>query len=335
MADEDNGLHDPWAPPQSDPVDSIPPPAPAPPREPDVPTRAVPLEPGLSPEALAVAPAAAAAATPTTPIPVVGEGPVEPTPPAPSRRWSAAATATVVILAVALVAACAGLGYGWWKTNEDKKDLETASNQQGQELSQQLSTANANFSKSQSDLAAADKQISDLQRQLKSAQDAAATAQAQAAALTKLFPVNATTVTPGVPGTYRTAALSVQPGACSLAGCPSAQLTLTVAASGGALTVSDPSLGQVPLQGSGSGWSATGPVTPALQLQCTGVAQPTTFTLTVSPAAVALDAQGATQVTTLAGSLLLTAPAVAPTPTPPTAGCAAGVASYVFAANRT
>jgi hypothetical protein len=297
----------------------------------------------LSPEALAAAPAAAAAAaapmTPTTPVPVLdqppGEAPADAGTPGAKRRWPAAAKATAIVLAVALVAACAGLGYAWWRTNEDKKDLETAANQQGQELSQQLSAANANLSKSQASLAAANKQITDLQGQLKTAQDAAAAAQAQAGALMKLFPINATTVTSGVPGTYRTGALSVQSGGCSLAGCPSAQLTLTVTSSGGALTVSDPALGQVALQGSGSGWSATGPVSPALQLQCSGVAQPTTFILSVNPAAVALDAQGATQVTTLAGSLLLTAPPVAPTATPPTAGCAEGVASYVFGANRT
>jgi hypothetical protein len=355
MADEDGGLHDPWAPPQSEPVDSIPPPEAEPPAPPDVPTRAVPLDPGaeaavgtagldepepaagagLTPEAIAVAPAAAAAATATAQIPVAPEPPGEPPPADTKRRWPSAAKAVAIILAVALVAACAGLGYGWWKTNQDKKDLETASNQQGQELSQQLSTANANLTKSQADLAAANKQVSDLQGQLKSAQDAATSAQAQAAALTKLFPINATTVASGVPGTYRTGALSVQGGGCSLATCPSAQLTLTVASSGGSLTVADPALGQVPLQGSASGWSATGPVTPALQLQCAGVAQPTTFTLTMSPAAVALGAQNAAQVTTLAGSLLLTAPPVAPTATPPTAGCAEGVASYVFAANRT
>jgi hypothetical protein len=355
MADEDNGLHDPWAPPQSEPADSIPPPELAPPNEPDVPTRAVPLDPaveagvgpaglvepepavggGLSPEAIAVAPAAAAAATATAQIPVAAEQPVEAPPPPSKRRWPSAAKATAIVLAVALVAACAGLGYGWWKTNQDNKDLETASNQQGQELSQQLSTANANLTKSQADLAAANKQLSDLQGQLKSAQDAATAAQAQAAALMKLFPINATTVASGVPGTYRTGALSVQGGGCSLATCPSTQLTLTVASSGASLTVSDPALGQVPLQGSASGWSATGPATPALQLQCAGVAQPTTFTLTMSPAAVALNAQSATQVTTLAGSLLLTAPPVAPTATPPTPGCAAGVAAYAFAANRT
>ena len=158
MADEDNGLHDPWAPPRSEPVDSIPPPEPPPPAQPDVPTRAVPLGPGmeaglgpaglvepepepvvaggLSPEAIAVAPAAAAAATATAQIPVAAE-PRRP-PPAPKRGWPSAAKATAIVLAVALVAACAGLGYGWWKTNQDKKDLETASNQQGQELSQQL-----------------------------------------------------------------------------------------------------------------------------------------------------------------------------------------------------
>jgi hypothetical protein len=295
---------------------------------------------GLSPEAVAVAPAAAAAATaaPTTPVPVVDEpAPAPEEPPAATperRRWTTAAKATVIVLAVALVAACAGLGYAWWRTNEDKKDLETAANQQGQELSQQLSAANANLSKSQADLAAANKQITDLQGQLKTAQDATATAQAQAAALGKLFPINATTVSSGVPGTYRTPALSAQPNACSVAPCPPAQLTLTVTSAGGALTVADPNLGQAALQGSGAGWSATGAVTPALQLQCSGVAQPTTFTLTVSPAAVALDAQGATQVTTLAGSLLLTAAPVAATATPPTAGCPPAVASYVFAANR-
>jgi hypothetical protein len=359
MADEDNGLHEPWAPPRDDPAEGVAPPpviVPAPVGESDVPTRAVPLDPApemvVTPllvthepgepvdplDSAATAEAAGAEVEPAT-EPTAEADEVVPPPTTPGgkekRRWPGSAKAVTIVLAVALVAAAAGLGYGWWKTNEDKKDLETASNQQGQELSQQLDKANSSLATSQSDLDAANKQVADLQGQLKKAQDDAATAQAEAAAVTKLFPVNATTVAAGVPGNYRTSPLSPQAGSCTLASCPSTQLTLAVASNGGGLTVSDPGLGQVALQSAGAGWSATGATTSALQLQCQGVALPTTFTLAMSPAAVALDSKGSPQVTTMAGSLLLTAAAVPAVAEPPSTGCPAGVSSYVFSANRT
>ena len=136
MADEGNGLHDPWAPPEKTPSTE---------HESDVPTRATPIE----PPPVAVEPSSEpdAAAPPPEPEPPFEPVPYEPVaieyPPAPTRRrWPGSAKAIVVILAVLLVATAASLGYGWWKTNEDKKDLESASNQQGQELSQQLDQAN-------------------------------------------------------------------------------------------------------------------------------------------------------------------------------------------------
>jgi hypothetical protein len=76
----------------------------------------------------------------------------------------------------------------------------------------------------------------------------------------------------------------------------------------------------------------------SLQLQCAGSPQTTTFVLSLAPAAVALDAKNAAQVTSLAGSLVLTSPAVSAPPPPggtPGASCAAGVATYNVVANRT
>ena len=44
---------------------------------------------------------------------------------APRAAWPGAAKAIVIILVVLLVGTAVGLGYGWWKTNDDKKDLES------------------------------------------------------------------------------------------------------------------------------------------------------------------------------------------------------------------
>jgi TolA-binding protein len=328
MADEGNGLHEPWAPP-----DKMPPTD----HESDVPTRATPIEPpsegtasGEPFETIEPSP------EPIPPFEPIGYQPVSlEYPSTPSkRRWPGSAKAIVIILVLLLLGTAAGLGYGWWKTNEDKKDLETASNQQGQELSQQLDKANQDLAAAQKELAAANAKITDLQGQLTAAQSEAAAAKRQADDLTALFPLDAAKVQPGMPGSYRSDLLSAQTGGCSLATCPSAPLTLTVEASGGGLTVSDPTLGRVPLTAAGAGWKATGSAAAALQLSCNGAPQPTTFTLTVSPAAVALDSNDAPRVTTLAGSLLLGAAAVPAVADPPSAGCPPGVASYVVVAER-
>jgi TolA-binding protein len=344
MADEGNGLHDPWAPPDKTPPIE---------QESDVPTRATPIEPAsqegapVEPEPVESEPVGVyEPEAPPEPVPPFQPVPYEPVaieypPSTQKRRWPGAAKAIVIILAVLLVATVAGLGYGWWKTNEDKKDLESASNQQGQELSQQLDKANKDLATtqqslttSQQDLAAANAKVSDLQGQVTSAQTDATTAKDRADALAGLFPLNAAKVQAGTPGTYRSPALTAQPGGCSLATCPSAQLTLTVESAGGGLTVSDPALGHVPLTASGAGWTATGPTAAALQLSCNGAPVATTFTLSVSPAAIALDSKDAPQVTTLGGSLLLSSAAVPAVVEPPSAACPAGIGSYVFAANR-
>ena len=308
MEDEGNGLHDPWAPPPptSEELGA------------DVPTRVTPIEPP----------------PPIAPVDI----PPEPAPqpePATRRRWPGSAKAAVAILAVVLIATAAGLGYAWWKTNDEKKDLENASNQQGQELSQQLDQANQQLAASKQQLDQANAQVADLQGKLNATQNDATAAQQQAQAMSALFPLTPQKVQPGLPGTYRTDPVSAATGGCSLAACPSAQLTLTIESSGGGLTVSDPALGRVPLQAVGAGWSATGPASAALQLQCNGAPQPTTFTLSLSASTVALDAKDAPQVATLAGGLLLSSPAVAATAEPPVAGCPPGVGAYSFAANRT
>ena len=328
MADEGNGLHDPWAPPEK-----------TPPVEPesDVPTRATPIEPSPEPVTTPVetfAPEPLVEPHPEVPVPPYEPVQLEYPAPATRRRWPGSAKAIVVILVVLLLATAASLGYGWWKTNDDKKDLESASNQQGQELSQQLDQTNNALATTQQELTAANDKVNELQGQLTSAQDEAAASKQQVDALTGLFPISASTVQSGTPGSYRSGSLSTQAGGCSLAACPSAQLTLSVEASGGALTVSDPALGRVPLTAAGAGWTATGAAAAALQLSCNGAPQATTFILTVSPAAVALDSKNALQVTTLAGNLLLSSPAVAAVADPPAAGCPAGIASYVIAAQR-
>jgi TolA-binding protein len=255
--------------------------------------------------------------------------------PAPRRRWPGSAKAIVVILAVLLVATAAGLGYGWWKTNDDKKDLESASNQQGQELSDQLDKANKDLVATQQQLAAANTKVTDLQGQLTTAQSDAAAAKQESAALLALFPLNAQKLQPGLPGTYRTDSVTAAPGGCSLATCPSVQLTLTIEAAGGGLSVSDPTLGHFPLAAVGGGWTATGAAPAALQLPCNGAPQATTFTLTVGATAIALDAQNAPKVTSIGGGLLLSSAAVAATTEPVNAGCPPGVGSYVLGGNRT
>jgi len=325
MAEEGNSLHDPWAPPSKAPDDDVATPA-GPRPESDVPTRATPLPPAPEPP---VAP------PPPLPEPVLYDAEAESGPDAvPKRRWPGSAKAAVIVLALLLVATAAGLGYAWWKTNDEKKDLETAANQQGQELSQQLSKANQTATSLQQNLDATNKQVADLQQQLDASKAAATQAAQQADAMKALFPVDASTVSAGLPGTYRSDPLPPQPGGCSLASCPTAPLTLTI--EGGNATLSDPALGRVALRTAGAGWSATGPVTAPLQLQCGAAPQATTFTVQFSAAAVALDSAGKTQVTTVAGSLLLTSAAVPAGVDPgnPT-GCPPGVASYVFAANRT
>jgi hypothetical protein len=303
----DDRLHDPWAPP------------PDPPGDPDGPTEIM-----------------ATPATPTEPATVT---PTEPATEPPTddgrRRWPGSAKAVIVLVAVVLVGTAAALGYGWWKTNDDKKDLESASNQQGQELSGQLDKATKDLAAAQQQLTAADTKVTELEGQLKTAQGEAATAKAESTALTGLFPLNAQKVQPGLPGTYRGESVNVPTDGCSLASCPPVQLTLTIEASGNGLTVSDPELGRVPLTPAGGEWMATGPAAASFQLVCNGAPQATTFTLSFGAIAVALDAANAPRVTTVGGSLLLSSAAVAAVAEPPSAACPPGVGAYVVTANRT
>jgi hypothetical protein len=315
MAEEGSDLHEPWAPPRGRPA--VPydieaeTPAEREPSEADTPTEVVPVQPAGPP--------------PLTPPP--------PPPPPGRKKWPGSAKAVTAVLVVALLGTGAGLGYAWWKTNDDKKNLENVTTEQSQELSAQLDKANAELATTKSSLDAANKQITDLQGQLKTAQDGAAAQKATADALKALFPVNAQTTAASLPGGYNTPALSTVSGGCSVAPCPTAQLALTIESTSGALTISDPSFGRVPLQAGGAGWAATGSVVASLQLQCAGVPQPTTFSLSLEPAAVALDANNATRITTLAGSFVLTSAAVAGVA--PAPSCPPGVATYVVTANRT
>ncbi len=323
MADEGSSeLHEPWASPPDAAVPGPPPPPPGPPSAPydieaELPTTELPAQPPPPP----------------------AFAPPPPPPPAKTKKWPGSAKATVAVLAVALVGAAGGLGYAWWKTNEDKKDLEKVTTAQSQELASQLDKANTDLNTTKSSLDAANKQVTDLQGQLKSAQDEAAANKAQADALKAVFPITASSVAGGLPGTYNSQSVGPVTGACSVAPCPNVQLALTIESAAGSLTVSDPALGRVPLQAGSGGWTASGSVFASLQLQCAGAPQPTSFVLSLAPAAVALDSKNAAQVTSLAGSVVLTAPAV--TAPPPPAGatpgptCAPGVAAYNVQANRT
>ncbi|HKA03742.1 MAG TPA: hypothetical protein VKD67_05415 [Acidimicrobiales bacterium] len=330
MADEGSPeLHEPWA---SHPAEASAPP--------ETPVEAEPPAPPRPPGPYDVEAESPTTELPAVPPPPLAFAPPPPPPPADKgKKWPGSAKATVIILALALLGAAGGLGYAWWKTNEDKKDLEKVTTAQGQELTSQLDKANADLNTTKSSLDAANKQITDLQGQLKTAQDQAAANKAQADALKALFPVTASSVAGGLPGTYNSPSVGPVAGACSVAPCPNVQLTLTIESTSGALSVSNPALGRVPLQAGSGGWTATGPVLASLQLQCAGSPQTTTFVLSLAPAAVALDAKNAAQVTSLAGSLVLTSPAVSAPPPPPGgtpgASCAPGVATYNVVANRT
>jgi hypothetical protein len=333
MADEGDHLHDPWAPPPDGAPAAPPDGAPAAP-EADVPTRVTPIEPTV--EGLDAPPQ-----PPVEPVLWPEVVPPESEVPPPRRRWPGSAKAIVAILAVLLVGTAVGLGYGWWKSNDDKKELESTSNQQGQELSQQLDKANQDNATAQQQLATANTkitdqqtQITDLQSQLTSAQDEAAAAKQQSDALAGLFPITAQKLQPGLPGTYRTDSVQAMPGGCSLASCPPVQLTMTIESSGGALTVSDPALGRLPLTPVGGGWTASGPAPAAFQLQCNAAPQTTTFTLTLGATTIALDAKDAPQVATLGGGLLLSSAPVAATAEPVNPGCPAGVGVYQLSAAR-
>ncbi len=317
MADEGDGLHDPWAPPPEGPAGRPDVDESAPVTAVDVPVVADPPAPPVEPVMM--------------PEVVPADSVIE----APRRRWPGSAKAVVVLLAVVLIGTAAALGYGWWKTSNDKKDLESASNQQGTELSGQLDKANKDLATSQQELAAANAKVTDLQTQLTTAQNDAAAAEKENATLTGLFPLNAQKLQPGLPGTYRSDSVNTVSGGCSLPQCPPVQLTLTIEASGGGLTVTDPVLGRLPLTLSGSAWTTTGPAPAALQLACNGAPQPTVFTLTVGATVIALDANNAPKVATLGGGVLLSSAAVPATAEPVNPGCPVGVASYLIGANRT
>jgi TolA-binding protein len=322
MADDGENLHDPWAPPPTGTATDAD--AAAEP-ELDAPTRVTPLEP--SPVDIA---------EPLPPFePVTIPDPTPPPPPPPRRRWPGSAKAIVILLVILLIGTAAALSYGWYKTNEDKKDLEHATTQQGQELSGQLDKSNQDLAASQQQLTDANAKVTDLQGQLSDAQKEADAAKAENDALTALFPMNAQKLQPGVPGSYRTDAVNTATGGCSLAPCPSVQLTLTIAAAGGGLTASDPALGQTNLTLATGGWTAGGSAPAALQLQCNGAPQPTTYTLSLAATEVALASNNAPQVTILSGALLLSSAAVPAGAAPTAPACPPGVASYVLSARRT
>ena len=66
----------------------------------------------------------------------------------------------MILLVILLIGTAAALGYGWYKTNEDKKDLEQATNQQGQELSGQLDKTNQDLAyATQQELTAANAKV--------------------------------------------------------------------------------------------------------------------------------------------------------------------------------
>jgi hypothetical protein len=319
MADDGEGLHDPWAPPPdgtaapSDLEEAAPVTATEPLVDGPADTPVPPAEPAMLPEVV----------PPDSEIPP------------PRRRWPGAAKAIVVLLVIVLIGTAAALGYGWWKTSNDKKDLETASNQQGTELSGQLDKANKDLADSQQELAAANAKVTDLQSQLTTAQNDAAAAKQLSATLTGLFPIDAQKLQPGLPGTYKSDPVTALAGGCSLPTCPSVQLTLTIEASGSGLTVSDPVLGRFPLTLAGAAWTTTGTAPAAFQLPCNGAPQPTVFTLTVGATVIALDASNAPQVASLGGGLLLSSAAVPATTEPVNTGCPPGVATYLLGANRT
>ena len=127
----------------------------------------------------------------------------------------------MILLAILLIGTAAALGYGWYKTNEDKKDLEQATNQQGQELSAASWTRRTRtWPSTQQELTAANAKVTDLQNQLSAAQKEADTAKAESAALAALFPMNAQKLQPAMPGTYRTDAANAATGGCSLGAVP-------------------------------------------------------------------------------------------------------------------
>jgi TolA-binding protein len=318
VADEGENLHDPWAPPPNGTAAGPEPP------DADVPTRVTPIEPAVDD-----------LSAPLPPFePVTIPDPVPP-PPESRRKWPGSAKAIVILLVILLVGTAAALGYGWYKTNEDKKDLEDATNQQGQELSGQLTKANQDLASTQQQLTAANAKVTDLQNQLTDAQKEADTAKAESDALAALFPINAQKLQPAMPGTYRTDATNAATGGCSLAPCPSVQLTLTIAAAGSGLSFSDPTLGQMNLSPARGGWTASGPAPAAFQLQCNGAPQPTTYTLSVTPTEVALDSKNAPQVTSLGSGLLLSSAAVPAGAAPTAPACPPGVAAYFLSARRT
>src|SRR5262245_36609840 len=188
MADEGDNLHDPWAPPPEVTTEG---PVPT---DADVPTRVTPLESPID-----------ELGTPLPPFePVTIPDPVPASP--PSHKWPRSAKAIVVLLAFLLLATAAGLGYGPYTTNEDEKDLENASNQQGQELSGQLDKSHPALASTQQQLTAANAKVTDLQNQLTTtqsqladAQKQADTAKAESAALAALFPMNAQKLQPAMP----------------------------------------------------------------------------------------------------------------------------------------
>jgi hypothetical protein len=247
------------------------------------------------------------------------------------RRWPGSAKAVVAVLVVTLLGAAGGLGYAWYKTNQDKQDAQkTASTNEA--------TLNKQVSDLQTQVNSLTKQVNDLNTQLKSAQDDAAAAKksaddanAQLSSIKGLFPLDASKSATGLPGTYTTGTLNTATGQCNLASCPAPKFTLVIAGSG-SYTVSDPQLGQPTLSlAANQVWTANGLTADGLQLTCENAPQITSFTLDLIPSQTALASNGALQVTALRGHLVLTSPAATGASG---AACPAGLAVYDVAATR-
>jgi hypothetical protein len=263
------------------------------------------------------------------------------------KRWTAGAKVTATLLSVLLVGALAGGGYAWWHERQDRQSVESDLNSaaatsaaQVTQLTKERDDAQTQFNAATQQLATANGTAADLQRQLttaqadlKTAQTDRATALSETKKLQALFPVDVTTTAAGLPGGYSSTVFNLVSGGCSLAPCPLRPLRLTVSGSGASLVASDPSLGRVGLKVvAGAEWAGSAAAGAAFRLQCQGAPQPTTFSLALAPTAVALTSSTTSQVTILAGRLVLTSAAV--TPPGATAPCPAGLAVYDLVAQR-
>jgi hypothetical protein len=259
------------------------------------------------------------------------------------RRWTRGAKATAALLAVLLVGAVAGLGYAWWHERSDRQDLEkdlnsaaATSAQQVTQLTKERDQAVTRMNTGTQQLDAATAKAAGLQRQLtltqarlKVAEGAAAAALSQARSLRALFPLSPSKLAAGLPGTYVSTVFNVAAGGCSRPACPLQPLSIAITGTGPALTARAANLGQATLHVVGGvEWAGAGTAGAPFQLRCNAAPQATTFSWTLAPGSTGLVGT-ASQVTLLAGRLVLTAAAVGGA-TP----CPAGIAVYDLVAER-